>query len=412
VPAKLRVESLPIRSLSADPANLRVHGDRSIDGIKASLRRFGQRKPIVVDGKGVVRAGNGILAAAMALGWTHVDAVRLPLKGVEATAFAIADNRVAELSEWAPELGAMLRELQAEDADLFVATGFTDAELGELLDAAGLVTDGATDPDAIPAPPDQPITRAGDLIELGVHRLLCGNAASAQDMARLMQGARADCLWTDPPYGVRYEGKTARRLRFEGDDPEGLGELLRASFATACAVLEPGAAIYIAHPAGRGAAVFCEAFLEAGWVLHQTLVWRKDVFVLGHSDYHYQHEPILYGHAPAKGRRGRGGAGWYGDNAQSSVFDVPRPRASELHPTAKPIELIEIALRNSTQRGDLVLDCFGGSGSTLIAAHRLARQARLLELDPAYCDVIVQRFEEHTGIKAKRPRAKKGTACA
>lgn len=180
--------------------------------------------------------------------------------------------------------------------------------------------------------------------------------------------------------------------------------MLAAAFEQADRALAPGAALYVAHPAGPLSLVFAEAFVAAGWRLRQTLVWVKDALVVGHADYHFRHEPILYGYTRGGGRRGRGGEGWFGDNAQSSVLEVARPRASREHPTAKPVELVERCLRNSSAAGGLVLDPFAGSGSgsTLVACERARRRARLVELDPRYCDVIVARFERLTGARAER----------
>jgi len=211
-------------------------------------------------------------------------------------------------------------------------------------------------------------------------------------------------MWTDPPYGVDYEGKTKAALRIDNDGASGLEALLSEAFAAADAALAPGARLYIAHPAGALSLTFGSCFVAQGWRYSQTLVWVKDAFVLGRSDYHYRHEPILYGHKPGDGRIGRGAAGWYGDNAQDSVLEVPRPRASREHPTMKPPELVERCLRNSTRRGERVLDPFAGSGSTLVASEAAGRSARLIELDPRYVDVVVARWEHLTGRRAERER--------
>jgi DNA modification methylase len=243
------------------------------------------------------------------------------------------------------------------------------------------------------------------VIELGRHRLVCGDATDAAAYERLLGGEQAQLLWTDPPYGVSYMGKTAKRLTIKNDGADGLVELLQGAFARVDEALVPGAPLYVAHPAGRLSLTFGNAFVAQRWRLYQTLVWVKDALVLGHADYHYRHEPILYGYKPGPGRLGRGAAGWHGDNAQVSVLEVERPKASREHPTMKPPALIEIALQNSSQRGDLVLDPFAGSGSTLIASERTGRCARLIELDPAYCDVIIERFERLTGTAARSPAA-------
>jgi DNA modification methylase len=212
-----------------------------------------------------------------------------------------------------------------------------------------------------------------------------------------MAAELAEVVWTDPPYGLDYVGKTKRALRIQNDDPARLAELLERAFAATDTVLAPLGRLYIASPGGRLGLTFRQAFVDAGWELHQTLVWVKQSLVLGHCDYHYTHEDVLYGWKPGPGRPGRGrhrGSRWQGDNSQSTVFHVDRPSRSEDHPTQKPIALIEAMLRNSSRRGDIVLDPFAGSGSTLVACERLGRRCYAVELDPAYCDVIRRRYQE------------------
>jgi DNA modification methylase len=261
---------------------------------------------------------------------------------------------------------------------------------------------GRCDPDAVAARPRKTTVARGQVWALGGHRLLCGDATSSEDLAKLTGERKADVLWTDPPYGVAYVGKTRDRLTLSNDHPEGLDDLLEGAFGAIDGVLRPGAALYVAHPAGAASLIFGQRFLAAGWRLHQSLVWVKDRMVLGHADYHYRHEPILYGYKPGPGRWGRGHQGWHGGNDQDSVLSVPRPAASREHPTAKPVELITRCLSNSTAPGDVVLDPFAGSGSTLIAAHRLGRTARLVEIDPVYCQVILDRWKAFTGHRAVR----------
>jgi DNA modification methylase len=256
------------------------------------------------------------------------------------------------------------------------------------------------DPEDIPASP-KPRTKPGDLFTLGDHRLLCGDARSHADTGRLMGRDKADLLVVDPPFGVGYVGRTKRALRIKGDTPGRLDELLARSFARAGEVLAKGAPVYVFSPSAALSLVFANAFLEQGWSWRQTLIWKKDRPVLGHSDYAYQHEAILYGYTPAPARRGRGAGGFYGGDSQSSVLEVPRPAASPEHPTAKPVELIRRLVSNSSRRGQIVLDSFGGSGSTLIACEELSRHAFVMELDPAYCDVIIARFEALTDQKAR-----------
>ena len=219
-----------------------------------------------------------------------------------------------------------------------------------------------TRPGRSPPLPEAPETAPGDLYLLGDHRLLCADARDQDSYTPLLEAERAALLWTDPPYGISYQGKTTAALRIENDGAGGLEALLSDSFAAADSVLSPGARLYVAHPAGELSLVFGNTFVAQGWRLRQTIVWVKDQFVLGRSDYHYRHEPIIYGHKPGTGRIGRGARGWYGDHAQDSLLEVARPRQSSEHPTMKPPELVERCLSNSTRRGDLVLDPFAGSG--------------------------------------------------
>jgi DNA modification methylase len=286
------------------------------------------------------------------------------------------------------------------DAGLFEATAYDEDALAELIGSLQTLENAGRDTEP-GEPPAVPVAKPGDLIVLGEHRLLCGDSTVASDVERLMDGGVADCMWTDPPYGVDYVGKTADALTIKNDRQGTIEALVAGAFASAVAALDQGAAVYCAHPAGVQGLIFARLFDHA-FCLRQGLVWNKGQMVLGHSDYHYSHEPILYGYTPGPGRRGRGGEGWYGDNSQTSVIDVPKPSASTEHPTSKPVELIEHCLRNSTPMGGGVLDLFAGSGPTLIACENLARRCYAMELDPGYCDVIVERWERHTGQTAKR----------
>lgn len=310
-------------------------------------------------------------------------------------------NRIGRLGRDRPdELAGLLREL-ADGPGGLAGTGFDGDDLDMLLrDLEEPFAPPPPESVEPSEPPAVPVTRPGDLWVLGEHRVLCGDAV--KDTRLLMRDELAALMWTDPPYGVDYVGKTANAMTITNDDRAGLPELLRGVFAAADAALEPGAAIYIAHPPGERSLVFFQAFTDIGWSFRQNLVWLKDSMVLGHSDYHYKHEPIMYGYKPTTGRRGRGGEGWYGDNSQTSVFEVPKPARSESHPTMKPVALVEHALRNSSPAGAVVLDPFAGSGTTLIAAENLGRHARLIEIDPGYVDVIVKRWTALTGGDAVR----------
>ena len=340
--------------------------------------------------------GNHTLRAMRELGFDEADVYWIDVDEEEAQRLALNDNKVSDLAGWdSEELAALLEDL----GDL-TGTGFEQADLDELLDE--LDGQEPVEDDDVPELPVKPVTRPGELIALGDHRLVCGDARDPDFYRRLLQGETAELCWTDPPYGVDYTGRTRRRLKIANDDSSGIAHLLGAAFANVDRSLAPGSPLYVAHPSGPLSAVFMRAFADAGWSHRKTLIWCKDQFVLGRSDYQYAHEPILYGFKPGSGRLGRGGHGWYGGHQQSSVLEVPRPRASRRHPTAKPPELIAIALRNSSRRRALVLDPFAGSGSTLVACERLGRRARLLEIDPAYADVIVDRYEQLTGSKAVR----------
>jgi len=261
---------------------------------------------------------------------------------------------------------------------------------------------GLTDPDAAPARPRTSRVAPGQVWALGAHSLACADATDPTATRRLVGEDPIDVVWTDPPYGVSYVGKTPEALTIQNDDEAGLRHLLDRAFAAADAVLRPGGRLYVCHPAGPASMSFLGAFTDAGWRLRQILVWVKDRMVLGHGDYHYRHEPILYGYKPGPGRWGRGYQGWYGGNDADSVLDVPRPVASPDHPTAKPVELISRCLSNSSAWGARVLDPFAGSGSTLIACEQLGRRGLALELDPLYCEVAVRRWEEFTGGQAVR----------
>lgn len=407
------MDTLPITwvltdQLRLDPANPRLN-DLAVEPVAASLKRFGWRQPIVARPSGEVIAGNTRLKAARLLGMTVVPVHYFEGSELEAKAYQIADNRTGELAEWDDaSLAKILEQLRAEDA--LEGVGFTSTDIDALVEELESGTrEEIIDPGPSP-PPEEPITRPGDLWYLGDHRVLCADARDVRSFDRLFEGGpvgdegvcwKAGCLWTDPPYGVEYEGGTPERLRIVGDSADGLEALLTMSFRAASTVLAPGAALYVAHPAGPLGRVFAQTFDLLG-NLRQTLIWVKDSLVLGHSDYHFKHEPILFGYARGGGKRGRGSSGWWGDNAQTSVFEIPRPKASPEHPTMKPVELIERMLRNSTGRNQIVLDPFLGSGSTLIACESLGRRCFGLEIDPRYVDVIVHRWAQATGKEPRR----------
>jgi DNA modification methylase len=347
-------------------------------------------RPLIALPDGTVVCGNQRLRAAVELGWETIPTVVADLDPERAQLWALRDN--AAYGEWdEPALSELLAELAAGGVDLAL-TGFETVDLDRLL--AGLQPE--ADPDEAPPLPEAAESVPGEVYELGPHRLVCGDATDPDVLTQLMQREHAEVLWSDPPYGIGYVGKTKDALQLRNDDRDGLAQLLGDAFSAVDPVLAPGARFYVACPAGPLGLTFRQAILETGWLLHQSLVWVKQTAVLGHSDYHYQHEDVLYGWKPGSGRPGRGrhrGSRWYSDNAQTSVFHVDRPARSGEHPTMKPVALVGAMLRNSSRRGDAVLDPFAGSGSTLIACETLGRRCFAVEVDPRYCDVIRQRYE-------------------
>lgn len=474
--------------------NPKLHADAAI---RSSIERFGYVEPIVIDERtGRLVAGHGRLAQLRELrskagktgrgrggppdgvsvdadGAWYVPVVRgwKSADDAEAEAYLNASNRLVELGGWdAAVLVESLTALEQIDPELVRIAGFVEADLAaavadlERLANSAPPAGGGSAHDAPPLGP--PISAPGELYELGPHRLLCGDATDPAVLARVMAGDRAACLWTDPPYGVDYTGKTRRALKLAGDREPDAAIALFADMLEAirqAKPLIPGAAFYVAHPDGPLSADFRALLLEAPFRYRQTLVWAKDALVLGHSDHHYRHEPVAFGTVGSEeelvelhlaagipdltpavdllvaagadpaivdelararivlqgllgyplrhaaigygvlaggGKRGRGAGGWQGSNGETTLFEVPRPKASLLHPTMKPIDLVARQLGNSTRRGQLVLDPFAGSGTTLLAAAVLGRHARVVELDPAYVDVICRRWTHVTGQPA------------
>ena len=381
--------------LMANPRNWRRHPEPQRRALRAVLDQIGMADALLareVDGQLVLIDG-------------HLRADLDPEAIVPVLLLDVSEEEAATLLATLDPLAGMAVAdpvaLAALLADVLVPDEVLAASLWSMAEA--VPSPGLTDPDAIP-PSGKRRVRRGDLWAMGEHRLACADATDPAWVNRLMAGERAHLLWTDPPYGVGYVGKTARALRIAGDGVDGLEGLLRAALAAADEALRPGARIYLCHPTGPNAGGFHQAFTQVGWRLHQSLVWVKDRMVLGHADYHHRHEGILYGYKPGPGRWGRGARGWYGGNDQDSVLEVDRPAASPDHPTAKPVELIRRCLANSSRPGDAVLDPFAGSGSTLIAAEELGRRGYLVEIDPAYCDVVLDRWEAFTGERARRVR--------
>lgn len=389
----------------------------NLEVIKESLRENGQYRPIVVNRRDrVVLAGNHTLEAAKALGWDEIAVAWVDVDDEAARRIVAVDNRSNDLATYDEEaLVALLSELP----DL-AGTGYNASDLEALLPPAERI--GMTSLDA-PAPVTKgdPISQRGDVWQLGDSTLLVGDATDTDAVLAAMGEARADCVWTDPPYGVSYVGGTSDALSIQGDDPQGLPELLKGAFATLVAAARPGAPVYVAYAESQSIA-FHQALVGAGMLVRQHLVWVKNTLVLGHADYQYRHEPIWQAETPTEqpdepltheqvaygflpggtGRLGRGGPHWYGDNTATTVFEVPKPPRNADHPTMKPVDLIRPMIANSCPPGGLVLDLFGGSGSTLIAAWHERRRAFLVEIDERYADAICRRYQSHTGVQPIR----------
>jgi len=391
---KLQILRVRIDALIPDPSNARLHGPQNMDAITASLRRFGQVEPLLINAatKQIV-AGHGRLAAMRSLGWSECEVVELDLTAIDAAGLAIALNRTSELADWDDEaLAKLLATLRDEGA--LDGTGYSDAELDELLAQFDTATNDIEDV-APEDPPEVPVTRLGDLWILDDHRLLCGDSTKQDDVTRLMGDEQAELVWTDPPYGVSYVGGTDDALTIANDELQGedLERFLHAAFTNAASVCKPGACWYAAAPAGPNFLPFAQVLTDLG-VWRQTLVWLKDSLVLGRSDYHYRHEALFYGWTPGAAHQAPP------TRDQDTIWECPRPKASPDHPMTKPTALVVRAIENSTKRGAIVLDIFCGSGTTILAAEQTRRLARAIELDPRYCDVIVRRWEQATGKQA------------
>ena len=389
--------NVPLDEIFLDPANVRRHSEKNLEAIMASLKRFGQQKPIVVNSENIVIAGNGTLEAAKALGWSKIAAVKTTLGGTEATAYAIADNRTAELAEWDTEsLVKQLSALDLEDSALVEAAGFSSDELASLVDDVVGMKDGNTDPDDVPEIPEEPTAQSGQIWQLGDHRLMCGDSTSADDMKALMCGERASLWLTDPPYNVDYTGKTKDALKVANDSMSDVSfrEFLKDAFELAFESMSPGASFYIWHADSEGYN-FRGAVRDHDQVVRQCLIWKKQSMVMGRQDYHWQHEPCLYGWKAGAAH------GWYTDRKQTTILEFNRPSRSADHPTMKPAELFSYLILNSSAPNSIVLDTFLGSGTSIISSEQTGRRCYGMELSPAYCDVIIQRWEEFTGKKAE-----------
>ena len=394
------IEHLATDTLVPYARNSRTHSPEQVAQIAASIREFGFTNPVLIDANNTLIAGHGRVMAAQALGLASVPAIRLAhLSDAQRRAYVIADNQLALNAGW--DMSALARELEdlsgeGFDIDLlgFGADELT-ALLGEYGQDAAKPGDGLTDPDDAPAVQAKPITKLGDVWLMSKHRLMCGDSTSAPAVNNLALGGGINMLLTDPPYNVAYEGKTADALTIENDSMSDASfrKFLRDAFAAADGAMQPGAVFYIWHADSEGFN-FRGACADVEWQVRQCLIWNKNSMVMGRQDYHWRHEPCLYGWKSGAAHL------WSSDRKQTTVLNFDRPTRILEHPTMKPVALFEYQLLNNSKVGDTCLDLFGGSGTTLIACEKNNRIARLMELDPKYCDVIVTRWQQFTGKQA------------
>lgn len=397
-----QIEHWPVERLLPYAANARTHPDDQIAQIAGSIAEFGFNVPCLVDERGVLIAGHGRLLAARKLGLADVPVIRLDhLTDAQARAFRIADNQIAVNAGWDDAtLSAELARLRGDGVDLELL-GFPEAELDRLLDGLDGESGAPADEDDAPEPPADPVTRLGDLWLLGEHRLLCGDATAATDVERLLAGVVPHLMVTDPPYGVDYDpswrneagvSATARTGKVSNDD--------RADWREAWALF-PGDVAYVWH-AGVHARMVAESLEASGFAVRSQIIWAKPRFVLGRGDYHWQHEPCFY--AVRKGATGY----WQGARDQSTVWQIGHAGDEDdatVHGTQKPVECMRRPIMNNSKRRDLVYEPFAGSGSTIVAAETTGRACHAMEIDPRYCDVIVERWQTFTGSAARHESA-------
>ena len=411
----MNIKELSISQLHEYDNNPR-NNDRAVDAVAESIREFGFKVPIVIDGDNVIVCGHTRVKAAQKLGMETVPCIIADdLTPEQIKAFRLADNKTGELAGW--EIEKLGKELSEIDMDMSVF-GFDAVEFEEFSEVCE---------DEIPDVDEEgdPITKLGDIWQLGRHRLMCGDSTSVESVAVLMDGALADMILTDPPYNVAYEGGTKDKLAIMNDnmDDESFRAFLQDAFCAGDSALKKGGAFYIWHADSEGFN-FRYACKAVGWEVRQCLIWNKNALVLGKQDYQWKHEPCLYGwksgasHYFVKNRKittvlndGVDIDVMTSDELReltreitesSSVINENKPTRNGEHPTMKPVGLLSRQIRNSSRIGEKVLDLFGGSGSTLVACEQLDRVCYMMELDPKYCDVVVKRWETLTGEKAKK----------
>lgn len=390
----MQVELLSIEKLLPYARNSRTHSDEQVAQIAASIKEFGFTNPILIDKDGIIIAGHGRVMGARKLNMDQVPCIRLShLTENQKRAYVIADNKLALNAGWDDEMLKLeMQFLKDESFDLDLL-GFSDDEINAFLEPEQL--EPQSDEDTVPQVPIDPVTKPGDVWLMGKHRLMCGDSTSIDSVGHLCAGGGVRMLLTDPPYNVAYEGKTKEALTIQNDEmgDKQFRQFLTDAYTAADSVMTAGAVFYIWHADSEGYN-FRGAAFDVNWKVRQCLIWKKQTLVMGRQDYHWIHEPCLYGWKEGAGHL------WNSDRKQTTVLEFNRPSKNIEHPTMKPVELFEYQMLNNTKKGDSILDLFGGSGTTLIAAEKNSRVAMLMELDPKYCDVIVKRWQDYTGKKA------------
>ena len=369
-------------------ANNPRNNDGAVESVAKSIEKFGFIGAIILNKDKVIINGHTRVKACKKLGMETVPAIIVDhLTKEQEDALRIADNKTGEIAEWNEDL--LRAELKAlEEAGFGIEDlGFDNSELEALLEGDVSVSVGETDPNAAPEVPEVAVSRPGEVYVLGNHRLVCGDSTKAEDVGRVCKEGEADMWLTDPPYNVAYEGSNGLTIQNDSMEDVKFREFLRTAFGHAEKALKPGAPFYIFHADSEGYN-FRGACHDIGLRVRQCLVWKKNALVLGRQDYQWIHEPCLYGWKEG------GPHPWYADRSQTTVMEFNKPKKNDVHPTMKPVEMLVYLLQNSSKRGDVVLDTFGGSGSTLIACEQTGRVCKTVELDPRYCDAIRRRWAE------------------
>ena len=386
-----RYEDVEIEKLKPYKNNARTHSDEQIEKIAKSMKEFGFINPVLVDGDLNVIAGHGRILGAKKLGMKEVPCLFIEdLTEEQKRAYIIADNKLAEDAGWDKELLKIeLEDLKNMNFDITL-TGFELEDFDFSMDESEVIEDEFDE-----TVPEEPKSKKGEIYKLGKHYLMCGDSTDINDVEKLMNGVKADMLLTDPPYNVDYEGGTGLTIQNDNMDDETFREFLRVSFFNANSVMKEGAVFYIWHADSEGYN-FRGACHDIGWKVRQCLIWCKNTLVMGRQDYHWKHEPCLYGWKEGASHL------WASDRKQTTVLEFDRPSVSKEHPTMKPVGLFDYLIKNNTKKDDIVLDLFAGSGTSIIACEQNGRIAYSMELDPKYVDVIISRWEKLTGQQAER----------